>query len=569
MRNFFIFALMVVLWSSCSVDHPIPLDPSGKITTELVPVASDSLYCRDAVFWQSYCDRWNLAHGGCEAIATCAEGDTAGVGAIVSDTAWVAINPSSHGWIRVPQKYPVTRLQRWTHPHYANWPVEAHYDAPAPPDSIGIVTYPFRTARGKRTLYGFPSEPIRGIFIAAEAEQPEPPAPPPLPDPPGPPQPPEPPENPKPLSFPEDALRLFADVSFLMIKDTPFPASEFPEAIGGVGEITYSMSNVPPGLSFNSTTRILVGTPTVAGVYDNTYRATDELKNTAEFSFTVKVAETLTPGPTDWSGLTNLVQGVEMTPVTIINPLDGVPPYDHDIYLLPPGISFNPTTLVISGTPTEAGKYTVVYEVEDAAGAKGRHYITAVVEPNPDYGPDVLSFTEIISNLGYIQGIPIQPKEFPEAIGGVGKITYSMSGLPSGLSFNPTTRILSGTPETVGDHEILYSAADESGATVGTTFFIVILEPLILGDTDWTGLFNLVQGVPMTPVTIIPPTSGLPPYTHSIVGLPPGISFNPATLVVSGTPTEAGSYDITYVVRGAGGGIAAKEFKNIVVDPAP
>ena len=111
----------LTLWVACSVDLPASLAPSGKRSSEsLVAVASDSLYCRDAAFWRAYCDRWDLALGGCEAIDTCQDGDTTGVALIVSDTAWVSSNPSAHGWLRVPQKYPAVRRQRWTHPHYAN-----------------------------------------------------------------------------------------------------------------------------------------------------------------------------------------------------------------------------------------------------------------------------------------------------------------------------------------------------------------------------------------------------------------------------------------------------------------
>ena len=248
LRIFFTFG--VLLWVSCSVDLPAPLAPSGKRSSEsLVAVAGDSLYCRDAAFWRAYCDRWgdDLAHGGCEAINTCAEGDTAGVAAIVSDTAWVPFNPSAHGWLRVPQRSSAARFQRWTHPHYANWGEPSQYDAPAPPRYIGLVTYPFRTQRGKRILYGFPSEPYLASFIetGTTSEQPEQPEP-------------QEPEG-VPGEVYVSVKHLYVGVPWRI----QFDLEEGPEDLPDL-----SVRSLPSWLSFDEATGTIEGTPTQAGTYE-------------------------------------------------------------------------------------------------------------------------------------------------------------------------------------------------------------------------------------------------------------------------------------------------------------
>ena len=165
------------LMLACSGDLPAPFAPAPKPAIEddsLVAVAGDSLYCRDAAFWRAYCRYWGeLEHGGCDLIDNCTDSSVRTFGVIESDTAYVRFNPSEHGWLRVPQRLPVTRLQRWTHPAYVSWDSPVRYEPPAPPDSIGLVRYPFRfSSGGLRTLYGFPSPPMLTQFFK-QSEQPK------------------------------------------------------------------------------------------------------------------------------------------------------------------------------------------------------------------------------------------------------------------------------------------------------------------------------------------------------------------------------------------------------------
>ncbi|MDE0005619.1 MAG: Ig domain-containing protein [Rhodospirillaceae bacterium] len=63
-----------------------------------------------------------------------------------------------------------------------------------------------------------------------------------------------------------------------------------PEASGGNGALTYSLSPGVPGLSFNSSSRQLTGTPSTANTYAMTYTVTDEDGDTDTLSFTVTVS---------------------------------------------------------------------------------------------------------------------------------------------------------------------------------------------------------------------------------------------------------------------------------------
>ena len=65
--------------------------------------------------------------------------------------------------------------------------------------------------------------------------------------------------------------------------------------------------------------------------------------------------------------------------------------------------------------------------------------------------------------------------------------------------------------------------------------------------------FEFTVGEAIEPIVLGAVAGGSPPYTYSVSGLPAGLSFDPATRTIAGTPTEAGRYEVTYRVEDAGG----------------
>ena len=517
LRIFFTFG--VLLWVSCSVDQPAPLAPSGKRTSEsLVAVAGDSLYCRDAAFWRAYCDRWgeDLAHGGCEAIATCAEGDTAGVAAIVSDTAWVSFNPSAHGWLRVPQRYPSARFQRWTHPHYANWGEPSQYDAPAPPHYIGLVTYPFRTQRGKRILYGFPSEPYLASFIETTSEQPEPPQP-------------QEPEG-VPGELPVRVNNAYVGNPWSVQYDDP-------EGL--------SVRSLPSWLSFDEATGRIEGTPTQAG----TYEFVVEFGDGAAQPYLLIVADEV---PDRFPDTLILGQGYGYA---LHEPESGVGfTIEGD---LPPGFSYNrddPERAQLNGRPEATGNFDFDYVVTDANGEEvyRREFRFVVItdpsstQPEPEEVPEEEMFVSV--DNAYV-GVPWSTGYVQD---------FSVRSLPSWLSFDEATGRIEGTPIQAGTYEFILEFGDGSAERV---LLIVAAEvpdrfptTRILGHYFRTDLDKPEDGVGFT-----------------IEGdLPPSLSFDPEEGFIAGFLEATGTFDFDYVVTDANGGeVYQQEFRLVVItDPS-
>ena len=100
------------------------------------------------------------------------------------------------------------------------------------------------------------------------------------------------------------------------------------------------------------------------------------------------------------------------------------------------------------------------------------------------------AFAGEVEDQAYTAGAAISALVLPEATGGEGAITYRVSELPAGLSFDDSTRTISGTPEaaTDGTVEVTYTAEDSTGAAVTLIFSITVNPPLSFGDLS--DLFN-------------------------------------------------------------------------------
>ena len=74
-------------------------------------------------------------------------------------------------------------------------------------------------------------------------------------------------------------------------------------------------------------------------------------------------------------------------------------------------------------------------------------------------------------------GEPIDALTLPEASGGDGALTYSLSPAVPGLSFDAAERRLTGTPTEIGNYAMTYTAADADGDPVTLDFAITVKEP--------------------------------------------------------------------------------------------
>ncbi len=161
------------------------------------------------------------------------------------------------------------------------------------------------------------------------------------------------------------------------------------------------------------------------------------------------------------------------------------------------------------------------------------------------------------------------------ASGGTAPYTYAMSltsgSLPTGMIFNSSTGLLSGTPTLGGTFGFTVTATDSGSAASGGPFAsnaqaysltiasstIAIAPGSLVAGTAGAGYGNVTFSA----------SGGSSPYTFALTSgsLPPGLLLTNG--VLSGTPTAAGSFYFTVTATDAQSKIGNKDYAMVVGSP--
>ncbi len=152
-------------------------------------------------------------------------------------------------------------------------------------------------------------------------------------------------------------------------------------------------------------------------------------------------------------------------------------------------------------------------------------------------------------------------------------LTWAVSAgaLPPGLTLNPTTGVIAGTPTEDGTFNFTVRVTDSaSPAQSDTEGFRITIgdEPLPCTITP-AQLPNGTEDRPY-PAQTLRTTNCPPPLTWAVSAgaLPPGLTLNPTTGVIAGTPTEDGTFNFTVrVTDSASPAQSDTEGFRIVIEP--
>ncbi|MES2672321.1 MAG: putative Ig domain-containing protein [Pseudomonadota bacterium] len=326
---------------------------------------------------------------------------------------------------------------------------------------------------------------------------------------------------------------------------------------GGVSPHSFAVTSgsLPTGLTLTSG-GVLSGTSFEVGTFNFTVTATDANGQTGSRAYTLTIATptlTLTPAA-------GTLTAIYATPYSQTFTAGGSPgPYSYVLTgTLPAGVTFSGNTL--SGTPTAPGSYPITVTATDTsltgAGAPfsiAQNYTLNVPAPAIAIAPATLPNTT--AGLGYSQSLT--------ASGGAAPYTFAVTAgaLPTGLSLG-SGGALSGTTTAAGTFNFTVTATDVNGQTASNAYTVVVAVPTIT--LTPATLPGGTAGVAYTQTLTI--AGGIAPYTVTLTGaLPTGLTFNTATRTFSGTPTQAGTFNISVTATDSTGGTAATVTNNYIL----
>ena len=313
---------------------------------------------------------------------------------------------------------------------------------------------------------------------------------------------------------------------------------------------------LPTGLSLNQNTGIISGVPVEGGTFTFTVVATNIVGVSAPVTFAIEAGQSLAIITT--SPLPNGIVGVAYTPLTF--EAEGLD--DSFVYSwswaaqtgssFPPGLILNANTGVLSGTPTAIGIYNVNVTITGGGTSTTSPFSITIGAP------------PIITSGTILGGCVARPYSTVLQASGTPPITWEMTAGPTPIAdINVCCDgVVSWLNPVFGVYTFTVVASNMFGDSVPVEFSLTITTPSII-DVD---LDDGIVGVPYSHTFT---AHGAEPLTwsHTSGDLPPGLSFDPETGILSGNPTISGTYNFSIRVDNIGGYAEESFSLTIVANP--
>lgn len=324
----------------------------------------------------------------------------------------------------------------------------------------------------------------------------------------------------------------------------------------GAAPFTWSIASgtLPTGITINASTGEIGGTPTDTSYTDRniTVRVVDVNGSAAQSAQTIRYADVLALSGSLASGIQGSAYSSSFTRT------GGHSPFTYAITsgTLPPGLSLNTSTGVISGTPSTTTSNAITVRVTDASGAQQSR--SGTISIASAYVPINLSgsITSNSQNVETLSAFSITPNYGGVSVsGGSGSISYSWARISG------STAISAGSPSSL---ETSFVGTVSPGSSVSATFRVTADDGISSDTLNVTiTVTNVYVTMALSAGTLprgtrtvayshsLSRTGGRSPFTFAVVSgtLPSGITLNSSTGALSGTPTDTGYTDRALTFR--------------------
>ncbi|HEX3628072.1 MAG TPA: putative Ig domain-containing protein [Verrucomicrobiae bacterium] len=206
---------------------------------------------------------------------------------------------------------------------------------------------------------------------------------------------------------------------------------------------------------------------------------------------------------------------------------------------------------VITGTPQIVGTYNILLAAANAIGTGYGNLALTVKLPPPAFTSSAHADGLVNTTFNYT----VQAANVPTS--------FSATGLPPGLVLNSVTGAITGTNTTGGTFNVTIIAANSTGQATNTLTLVIYDGPgpapsitsALIATGNVAGSFNYLI------------TASNNPTSFFVIGLPPGLMFDPATGRIFGIPSVTGNFTVTLRARNENGTGSAT--LTMTINPAP
>ena len=309
---------------------------------------------------------------------------------------------------------------------------------------------------------------------------------------------------------------------------------------------SFNATGLPTGLSVNTGTGLISGTPTTSGASSITLSATNTFgTGTRPLTLTISPGQVpVITSPSTAIGTTGVAFSYQITATNS--------PTSFDASRLPAGLSVNRSTGLVSGIPINVGTTAnIVLRATNAIGT-GTKGLTLTVNAGLPPAPVITSASSAVATVGVPFSYQIAATNSPTS--------YAASGLPAGLSVNTGTGLISGTPTTVGSLNVNLSAVNAGGtATAVLSLTITALAPPITLAQSASNITSSAIALAATFPAAVSAGHLIVASVSSWPNAPTGVTDSQGNVYTLATPAKqttlagGGSYTATYYARAAGG----------------
>lgn len=297
----------------------------------------------------------------------------------------------------------------------------------------------------------------------------------------------------------------------------------------GTGVTEFRAENLPTGLILNPTSGIIAGVPTSAGTFSSSVSARNDEGWGAPLLLTFNIGAPPGTPVINSHATVEIVAGSSFSYSITSSPAALAYNLDSDC----PELAIDGETSTLTGSLDQPGVYLVGLSGINESGEGAPMTLTITVTPEAG--------TPVISDPGLIQLRQGEAADFD--LGSTPAATsWFTEGLPYGLSLDPDTGKIAGTPLEQGASEHRVWASNASGPGDALTLQFEILPSLQAPVITSTDSFAVRAGETID----FQLTADGNPASFNAGALPSGLTLDPQTGLLAGSMPEAGEYALSF-----------------------